>query len=180
MTSWLAADERAAGRGEVEERCVREPLERLRQKPHGLDHALVVVVRTATTAGPTDPSAWAELKELISRPDSRLAAVEAIPDMAPDTAPAEPSASPLQPSSVDRPESYILNRDTGSIHRSVVPMDALPQLQKTVCGWPFATRNYTRLADIPFGIHFANICPRCCSHERELCKSNGDQVSDAD
>ena len=89
----------------------------------------------------------------------------------------QPSAS-SSAASPERSDSFVLNRDTAKVHRTVIPRTAEPQLWVTVCGWPFATRKYSLLEDIPRGTHFSMICPRCCAFERSL--AAGDDLSEVD
>ena len=133
-----------------------------------------------------ESSAIGELRTFLRRLEARMDSMDSPIPFAAAAEPSDPTTAAAPPpaassASSDPTETYVLNRDTSTVHRSLVPPSDPPHLQKTVCGWPFATRKYTRMADIPTGTPYKHICPRCCSFERELAmQSQGEVMSEID
>ena len=63
-------------------------------------------------------------------------------------------------------------------HATLTPADWPAQLQRSVCGWAFATRMHERPQRIPEGTAHTELCPRCLRTERELARVA--ELSDVD
>ena len=90
-------------------------------------------VRSGAAAARTDAVAHSELRRFLERLEARLAALEAAPVPSPALSPAADVTGPV----VDSAEAYILNRDTGSVHRTLIAASAPPSYTNRSAGGPF-------------------------------------------
>ena len=124
-------------------------------------------------------SSLAELKAFLGRIDARVTAIEAVEPSAPVSL---PSLAPVSTPPAFPADSYVMNRESGSFHRTTSHSDAPPSEQRTICGWTFGLRrrgnrgdhDFSRFLDIPSDTPWTSICPKCCKWERDLKKACAD------
>ena len=112
-------------------------------------------------SGPAQASAASEFATFASIIESRIAALET-PDpvlLRPPTARGHRGEG-----------SFVTNSDTHVVHWSEVSKGGCHTAQKSLCGWFYLARRYTRSDTLPVGTNWKKVCDRCLPDERSALK----------